>query len=50
MQKEKETKVISPEKTSKKKHSAINSVKEYDKQTPEPISIREKSFVGDEKY
>ena len=42
---------IDSEKTSKKKHSAINSVKEYDKQTPEPIiSIREKSFVGDEKY
>ena len=45
---------IDSEKTSKKKHSDINSVKEYDKQTPEPrkpiISIKEKSFVEDEKY
>lgn len=42
---------IDSKKTSKKKHSAINSVKEYDKQTPEPIiSIRKKSFVEDEKY
>ena len=46
---------IDSEKTSKKKHSDVNSVKEYDKQTPEPrkpiISIKpQKSFVEDEKY
>lgn len=44
---------IDSEKISKKKHSDINSVKEYDKQTPEPIkpiiSIKEKSFVEYEK-
>ena len=49
---------INSKKTSKKKHSASNSVKEYDKLTPVPnspikeieaeiTSIKKKSFAGD---
>ena len=49
---------IDSKKASKKKHSTINSVKEYDKQKPEPnsptiekiMSIKKKSLAEDKDY